>query len=200
MRARTSKKMQKFPENKTRNHVAVEMRVHLDKMCFHGSPKMDQATPKASRGRPKSTPEHARNVPGVSLERPKRIPGALRHPLERSKGAPERVGANFGRKMASLKSISEVLAPRGCVLAFSGDVSILRASIFECDRAHANCEHAEEILFNLFLKAPRLHFRRLHVGSLFYTIFLVAILQVHLVYIYIYIYIYGTTPQKNLPW
>ena len=46
----------------------------------------------------------------------------------------------------------------------------------------------EDSLFDLLLKAPRLNFRRLHVGSLFYTIFFVAILQVHLVYIYIYIY------------
>ena len=93
-------KMQKITENQARNHVAVEMRVHLDKMCFHGSPKMDQAAPKASRGRPGNTPEHAWNVPGVSLERPKRILGALRHPLERSKGAPERLGGDLGRKMA----------------------------------------------------------------------------------------------------
>ena len=93
-------KTQKIAENQARNRVAMEMRMNLAKMRFRGSPKMPQIwvqkAPKASRERPGSTPEHAGNVPGASLERPERFPGALRDPLERSKGAPERLGGDLG--------------------------------------------------------------------------------------------------------
>ena len=155
---------------------------------------MPEEAPKASREHPSSALEHARNVPGASLERPERTPTCARA----LQGSPR---ASW-RRFWTQNGIPEIDfgGHYGYVLAFSGHVSILRASIFKCDRAHASRKRAavlsfvvrvfcEDFLFDLFLKAPRLNFRRLHVGSLFYTIFFVAILQVHLVIIYIVIYI-----------
>ena len=89
-------KTHKIAENLTQNRVAMEMQMNLAKMCFCGSLEMPQETPKASRERPGSTPEHAGNVPGASPECPQRIPGALRDLLERSNGAPERLGGDLG--------------------------------------------------------------------------------------------------------
>ena len=113
----------------------MELRVNFAKMCFRGGSKMPEEAPKASREHPGSALEHARNVPGASLERPKRILGALRHPLERSKEAPERLGGDFGRKMASLKSILEAIMDtswlfqamfRSCVHRFSNATELTR--------------------------------------------------------------------------
>ena len=156
-------------------------------MCFRGGSKMPEEAPKAPREHPGSALEHARNVPGASLERPERTPTSARA-LQGSPRASR-------RRFWTPNGIPEIDfgGHYGYVLAFSGHVSILRASIFKCDRAHASRKRAavlsfvvrvfcEDFLFDLFLKAPRLNFRRLHVGSLFYTIFFIVILQVHQVY------------------
>ena len=113
----------------------MELRVNFAKMCFRAGSKMPREAPKESQECPNSTLEHAGHVSGASLERPERILGALRHPLERSKAAPERLGGDLGRKMASLKAIFEFITNtswlsqainRFCVHRFSSAIELTR--------------------------------------------------------------------------
>ena len=140
---------------------------------------------------PNSTLEHARNVPRSVPGTSRAYPGSTPTSTGAPQGSPRASRRRFGTQNGVPESDFRVHYEY--VLAFSGHKSILRASIFKCDRAHASRKRAavlsyvvrvfcEDFLLDLFLKAPRLNFRRLHVGSLFYTIFFVAILQVHLVY------------------
>ena len=136
----------------------MELRVNFAKMCFLGGSKMPREAPKASQERPDSTLEHAGNVPGASLERPERILGALRHPLGRYKEAPERLGGDLGRKMASLKSIFEVVADaswlfqamiRFFVHRFSNAIELTRLVNMPTCHVFVVRVFCEDILFNL---------------------------------------------------
>ena len=194
MRARTSRKRKKSLKIRYETTLPWKCQCMLTKCASMAA----QRWTKRRRKRPEDVPGALRSMPGTSQELPWNVPSALRHPLGRSKGAPERLGGDLGRKMASLKSIFEAVADaswlfqamfRFFVHRFSNAIELTRIVYMPTCYVFVVRMFCEEILFNLFLKAPRLNFRRLHVGSIFYTIFLIAILQVHLVYIYIYIYI-----------
>ena len=62
-------------------------------------PWQPEDAPKGAKSVPRTSREHSGACwerPGASLERPECVPGALRDPLERSKGAPERLGGDLG--------------------------------------------------------------------------------------------------------
>ena len=135
----------------------MEMRVNFAKVCFRAGSKMPREAPNESQERPDSTLEHAGNVPGASLERPERTPTSA----WALQGSPRASRRRFGTQNGVPES--DFRGHYGYVLAFSGHVSILRASIFKCDRAHASRKRAavlsfvvrvfcEDFLFDLFLK------------------------------------------------
>ena len=116
---------------------------------------MPEEAAKASREHPGSALEHALNVPGASLERPERTPTSARA-LQGSPRASR-------RRCWTQNGVPEIdfRGHYGYVLAFAGHVSILRASIVKCDRAHVSRKRAavlsfvvrvfcEDFLFDLF--------------------------------------------------
>ena len=144
---------------------------------------------------------------GTSRERPWNLPSASwEHSKIRSstprqpRSVSEVIRADLVRKRMSLKSIFEAVKDaswlfqamfRSCARRFLSAIELARIVNVPTCYLFVVRVFCEDSLFDLLLKAPRLNFRRLHVGSLFYTIFFVAILQVHLVYVYLYIYIYA---------
>ena len=122
--------------------------------------------PKRRQKGPENVPGALKNVLGASQERPWNVPSASWEHSEirpSALGEPRSVSEMIWDRFGTQKGVPEVdfRGCRGCILAFSGDVSILRASISACNQARASRQFANvlslrgaSVLRRLFVRSP----------------------------------------------